>query len=185
MSKLYGSLTNRLEEGINYNEDKLIHEGDDITEYLWSDRHCYFVTSVIDQTHIMVKKYEVVADKEKHCGMGHQNWLYFKTCKERNEYLKKIYPNSEYRDEENTEELWELHRGTWKRVEFLFNEDLLKRAQSDKGFTNPEAAYNYYTMWLTDAQRNRLQTKGFIKVYRKLSGNVSFGVRDYYYDWEF
>ena len=88
--KLYGSLNNRFDENKNFT-GREIRVGDDITMYLWSDRHPYFVTKVIDQEHIYVHKYHVCADHSKEGGMGHQNWLYFKTLKEHNQYINSLH----------------------------------------------------------------------------------------------
>lgn len=82
----YGNVSNRIEEGHVYGTDKTIKEGMDITMYHWSDRTCYFITKVIDQKHIFVNRYYVCADHSKEGGMGHQNWLYFRTLKEHNQY---------------------------------------------------------------------------------------------------
>ena len=95
----------------------------------------------------MVKKYYVCADREKRGGMGHQNWLYFKTKKEENEYLKKYLPDYQYDERE------ELREANWV---FRYNHWYVK-------------SVNEYT--------------GKINYRRKDS--ISFGVRDYYYDWEF
>ena len=146
--KWYGSVCNRIGEGRQYEE---IKEGTDITMYYWSDRTCYFVTRVVDAKHIFVKQYEVVGDRSKPGGMGHQDWLYFKTRKEANQYLnenvdKKFlekyggYPVENVR--ENPEEEWVFRYGKWMEK-------------------------------IGDKQ------------YRKLNGQVSFGIRDYHYDWEF
>ena len=54
MSRWYGNLSNRLDENKNFT-NRGIKVGDDITEYLWSDRKCYFITKVVDQKHIFVK----------------------------------------------------------------------------------------------------------------------------------
>ena len=141
--KLYGSVDNRFDENKNFlNRD--IQIGDDITFYLWSDRICYYVTNVIDQKHIFVRKYEVVADREKECRMGHQNWLYFKTVKECNDYLRKYGLGTDEPVFEHIDEEWVYRYNHWYR------------------------AYNNYSGK---------------RCYEKI--NISFGVRDYYFDWEF
>ena len=156
--KLYGSLNNRFEENHNYNDDHLIHEGDDITKYLWSDRTCYYVTRVIDQKHIFVKPYHVCADHHKEGGMGHQNWLYFKTCKEMHEYLNKCIDEGLIPcEKQNLDEIKEDHEEEWV---FRYN----KWKQVIK----------------TDYLGNPLPKPQYVDV-----GNISFGVRNYYYDWEF
>lgn len=149
--KWYGSICNRIAEGRIRTEDGLIHKGDDITMYYWSDRSCYFVTKVIDQKHIFVKPYEVVADRSKPGGMGHQDWLYFKSRREANMYLNEFmkeedkYPVDEL--VEAKEEEWVLRYGKWNRV--------VGTDENGK------------------------------PIYRHLSGQITIGVRDYYYDWEF
>lgn len=157
MAKLYGSLCNRIEENKNYT-GREIKEGDDITMYYWSDRHCYFITKVIDQKHIFVKEYEVIADREKVGGMGHQNWLYFKTKKEANHYMNTHMTPEELASfgtydedpKESSEQEWVFRYGKWNRV---LHKDYLGN----------------------DLSKPR---------YEKLQP-ISFGVRSYYYDWEF
>lgn len=141
--KLYGNIDNRFYENKNFlNRD--IQVGDNVTFYLWSDRKCYYVTNVIDQKHISVRKYEVVADREKKGGMGHQNWVYFKTVKECNDYLRKYGLGTDEPVFEHIDEEWVYRYNHWYR------------------------AYNNY-----------LGKRCYEKI------NVSFGVRDYYFDWEF
>lgn len=57
--KLYGSLTNRLEENRNYT-GKDIEVGTLATEYLYSDRHAYEVVKVINQNHIFVRRLKAI-----------------------------------------------------------------------------------------------------------------------------
>lgn len=158
-TKIYGSLDNRIMEGKNYKETKELQVGDDITMYLWSDRECYFITEVIDQKHIKVKKYEVVASRDngEPTGMGHQDWKYFKTHKEAVEYINKTDKTHQsewnYKEErENKEEEWAFRYGNWKKV-------VRQNKWTGETFDKPQ--------------------------YRNLSGKVSFGIRDYHYDWEF
>lgn len=153
--KLYGNLTNRIEENRNYNH-RDIEVGDDLTEYMWSDRRCYYVTKVINQKHIFVKSYQVCADHSKQGGMGHQNWLYFKTTKQMNEYLNECIDkgliNSTKYDVENVKENGE--------VELVYR----------YGHWYVKQEY-WYDVKLEKPRYNKI--------------NISFGVKDYYYDWEF
>ena len=158
--KWYGNLTNRLEEGRQFEE---IKPGTDITMYLWSDRHCYYVTEVIDEKHIKVRPWIVIADHSKAGGMGHQNWVYFKTRKEASDYLKSFgVLGYAYVDYEPQEETWVYRYNKWMRM-FRYTEE------------------NY----CTDREKKSLEKKGYYDRFSDLSGKVSFGVRDYYYDWEF
>ena len=174
--KAYGNLTNRIEEGNNYNKDKQIHVGDDITMYHWSDRTCYFVTEVIDQKHIKVKKYEVCADHSKPGGPGHQNWLLFKSKKEYNEYLRSVFPNRELEtvDEEENKEIELAYRyGKWQVVEIYTDLD----AENMFGVKLKE-----YLFTATDIKK--LEAGKPVRKYHEF-GNISFGVCDYYFDWSF
>lgn len=168
MSKVwYGNLSNRLEEGRNFT-GREISVGDDITMYLWSDRRCYYVTDVIDQKHIKVKPYFVCADKSKEGGMGHQNWKYFKSHKEFCDYIgakPEIVPEAhEHAEQEMT---WVFRYNKWMQ-EFTLYGGVIE---------NPEI--------YTKREIESFKKRGFVKTYCDLNGSVSFGVRNYYYDWEF
>lgn len=115
MAKLYGSLTNRIMEGHIYNEDGKIHEGDDINMYYWSDVRCFFVTEVENPKRIKVREYEVVADRSKPGGIGHQDWLYFKKNNELHEYLNRYGIKDCNRDpyEIDAVDTWCSHEQTW------------------------------------------------------------------------
>lgn len=189
MAKLYGSLTNRLEENKNYTHREL-RAGDDITMYYWSDRKCYFIIRVVNEKHIFVKPYEVVADQEKEGGMGHQNWLYFKSVKECNDYLNKFGKGTSLPVFENPEEEWMFRYGKWQQVR-RYNKDtwqncLNNAAKDCKNPNDSEAIYKLARFYarLTDEELNQIQSGKEIVKYQKLQP-VSFGVRDYYYDWEF
>lgn len=188
--KWYGSISNRIEEGRNYNDDKLIHEGDDITMYYWSDCTCYYVTKVIDQKHIFVRKYHVIADKDKAGGMGHQDWLYFKTAREQAEYLnnwyaahpekvaeyKKIMGKYEPEDldaiiEDKPEE-WVFRYGHWRQATRF-----TKALAESQGWWRCRPA--------NEKEQKIYDDGGELVHYNQLGGNVSFGVRSYYFDWQF
>lgn len=156
MSKWYGSVINRLEENKNYTGRKDIQVGDDITMYHWSDRTCYYVDQVIDQKHIIVKPYHICADHSKAGGMGHQDWLYFKTLKEHNAYLNGLHLTVDGNEIHYEEDPKESERQEWI---YRYN--------------------NWYEVFRTSYGKPLAKP-----IYQKV-GNVSFGVRDYYYDWEF
>lgn len=181
--KLYGSLNNRFDENKNFT-GREIRVGDDITMYLWSDRHPYFVTKVIDQEHIYVHKYHVCADHSKEGGRGHQNWLYFKTLKEHNQYINSLHlkdlNGKEYEPyNENPKEPKDIEikfvRGKWREVHRYTREGY------DKALADGNPMYGYT---LTPKQRERMMAGKEVLKYSEF-GNISFGVRSYYYDWEF
>lgn len=175
MSKVwYGNLTNRLEEGKNYT-GREIAVGDDITMYHYSDRTCYYVTAVEDQKRIKVRRYYTCADHDKAGGMGHQDWMYFRTWDEWNQYLAKYFPD--YHDtsahmEEPEAETWVFRYGKWMKEYRYFSET----------YENKDLKWTYHA---TEKEKQSLAKKGYFCQYFNLSGKVSFGVRDYYYDWEF
>lgn len=154
--KLYGNLDNRLEENKNY-LGREIKVGDDLTKYYWSDRRCYYVTRVENQKHIFIKRYEICADHHKEGGMGHQDWLYFKTCREMQEYINSCVDEGLLPDyckhdlseiKENSEVELVFRYGAWYEVQRTWYDVVLEKPKYHKT-------------------------------------NISFGVRDYYYDWEF
>lgn len=157
----YGNIMNRLEEKA---PSAPIKVGTDITMYLWSDRNCYYVTDVIDDKHIKVKRYHVIADLDKDGGMGHQNWVYFKSAKECNDYFR-AHGKEGHRDESiiDREETWAYRYGKWTH----------ENVCTDARFAD------------TERERKAIEKNGFFKYYTDLSGSVRFGVRDYYYDWSF
>lgn len=155
MSKWYGNLDNRLEEGQNFTGREL-QVGDDITMYMWSDRHCYYITEVENEKRIKVKPYFVCADKSKPGGMGHQDWVYFKDPAEYARYIK-----CENRQFGAREGIWVYRYGKWVE-EVRYTE-------------NPHS----------EREKKSLENKGYFCRYFALPGQVSFGIRDYYYDWEF
>lgn len=69
MTKLYGSLQNRMEENKQFCEEIVVGTG--VTEYYYSDRDAYEVIEVIDQKHVTIRKYDHV-----HVGDGcmDNNW---------------------------------------------------------------------------------------------------------------
>lgn len=166
MARMYGNLMNRLEEGRNFT-GREIKVGDDITMYLWSDRQCYYVTDVIDQKHIKVKRYYVCADRDKAYGMGHQDWVYFKDPQKYGEYLGHAQENIDILKSCDREEAWVFRYGKWMSEHVVYGGVL----------ENPEI--------YSERDRKSFQKNGYLKTYSDLAGNVSFGVRDYHYDWEF
>lgn len=165
MSKVwYGNLTNRLEEGRNFTGREL-SSGDDITMYLWSDRACYYITEVIDQKRIKVKRYYVCADHSKPGGMGHQDWVYFKTLRDLHDYLGIDHWTDEQYADADREETWVFRYGKWMS-EYKHSEMRYPDAYSKR-------------------EREHFAKHGWFNTYHDLSGKVSFGVRDYHHDWEF
>jgi hypothetical protein len=159
--KLYGSLNNRMEENKMYCSE--IKVGTGMTRYDYTDRHAYEVVKVIDQTNVFVREYDHIADGPAMSNM----W--------------KLVPN-----EKNPVIELKLKNGVWYRVLSYTKEAWLERAAKDNSFKTPEAAYNYYKFisGLTEKQLEKVENGKTVKTLRKF-GNVSFGVADYHFDYEF
>jgi len=166
MTRWYGSVQNRIEEGRQLVPQ--IEVGTDITMYLWSDRTCYYVTEVTDQKHIKVRPYRVIADRSKTGGMGHQNWLYFKTNADADAYLKQYFPDHVDCGFEQPEESWAFRYGNWYH-EWVYTAEDLPNVKD----------------WMTEKEVQKLMNGKTVTKYSALSGRVSIGVRNYHYDWEF
>lgn len=77
MSKWFGSLENRLEEGKTYGEIKI---GTGVTEMLYSDRNPYEVVEIIDNKHLMIRPmdYKRISGSEQD---GSAEYEYFSDIK--------------------------------------------------------------------------------------------------------
>ena len=129
----------------------------------------------MDQKHIKVRRYYTCADHEKAYGMGHQEWMYFKTWDEWNKYQAKYFPehhNPDDHKEEPEAETWVFRYNKWMKERRYFSET----------YENKDFHWTYHA---TEKEKKSLKKKGYFCQYFDLLGKVSFGVRDYHYDWEF
>lgn len=187
---LYGNVTNRMREGRNL-LNRPVQVGDDATMYMWSDRHCYYVVEVIDANHVKVKPYHVCADRSKPGGQGHQNWLYFKSANEMNRYLNSALPDSDLPTDlpEDRPEEWVFIRGKWCGVVRYTPEGLaraMRISEAKSRNRDGSLARLYFDGGrLTDKQYQKVLCGKEVMKYHPLEGKVTFGVREYYYDWEF
>jgi hypothetical protein len=64
MSKWYGSLNNRIDEGKTYGEIKI---GTGVTEMCYSDRHPYEVVEIIDEKHLLIREcdWKIISGSEQ------------------------------------------------------------------------------------------------------------------------
>lgn len=153
--RLYGSLNNRLEENRMFCEE--IEVGTGMTEYSYSDRHAYEVVSVKDQKHVEVRKYD-----HKHIGDGcmDNNW---KLISNENNPVKAL-----------------TKRGNYWYWTVVITDDVLADLEGEDAHRSIETmlflAHNN-----VDAETLRAKKK----ITRYHRANVSFGVADYYYDYEF
>ena len=192
--KWYGSINNRIEEGRNYEPDKIIKEGTDVTVYGWSDRQCKYVTKVIDQKHIFVKDYYVIADRA--FGSRGDKWKYFKSLRDQEAYLNDWYRShpeeaAEYErvmgrpyeyanldeiKESSHEEEWIFRYGHWNRVT-RFDKALAERTEERSGWRGFRPK--------TKKEKEAFEAGKEVVRYDRIQEGISFGVRDYRYDWEF
>ena len=153
--KWYGSVNNRINENRQFCDK--IEVGTGMTEYLWSDSHAYEVTRVKDQKHVWVREYDV-----KHVGEPYtNNWELISNPENPEEYMTK--------------------RGNyWYRTVVITADDV----KEIEARTN-EAERVQGLLWLchNDVNKEDVLAKGKVTKYHR--ENVSFGVADYYYDYEF
>ena len=165
MSKWYGSLFNRLEEG--YTPDN-IKVGMGVTQYYYSDREPYEVTKVIDQKHIFIRALDYKRTDDY--GMSE--------CQ--------VY---EYTSKPDSPEIELVRRNNaWYSVDVISKETLMERARERQemlGTKSVEIAYNYLLcMWgLTEKQYENIELGKQVKKYQKM--NISIGRAEAYYDYSF
>lgn len=151
----YGSLNNRIEENRQFCDE--IKVGTGMTEYFWSDRKAYEVVAVKDQKHITVRQYDA-----KHTGEAYENkW--------------------ELISNPNNPALQMTKRGDkWYFTTTVTADDIRRMEAIEDNVERFQAM-----VWLANncVDKNIVLEKG--KVTRYHRANVSFGVADYYYDYEF
>lgn len=162
--RLYGSINNRMDENKMYCDK--IEVGTGVTEYQWSDRHPYEVVKVIDQSHIYIRG----LDHKLKGGAYSNDW--------------ELVPN-----EANLIIELQQRKGVWYRVVEYSKQNWLDQAQKEyeKGkVKSPQVWYDYVSCManLTEKQRQKIEDGKIVKKFQKF-GNISFGVAEYYYDYEF
>ena len=153
--KLYGSLNNRLEENRMFCD--IIEVGTGMTEYSYTDRHAYEVIEVTDQKHITVREYD-----HKHKGDFEMsnNWELISN------------PNNPVRAMAKRGKYWYwMVEATDSLLDELANADAEQRLHIQLFM-----AHNNIDV-------DELKRKKVVRRYHR--ANVSFGIADYYYDYEF
>lgn len=169
MRKWYGSINNRVDEGHQYCEK--IEVGTGMTEYMWSDRHAYEVTKVINQNHVFVRRLEAI--RTDHNGMS-----------ECQDYEYKQNPNAAEIEIVKRYNAWYVTSSYNKKE---MEEEIAKRfANGTNLCRSVEAEMNYFLAYadFTDKQKADFNNGKTIKKYKKWN-NISFGVLDEYYDYSF
>lgn len=153
--KLYGSLNNRLEENRQF--CPTIEVGTGMTEYFWSDRHAYEVVEVRDQKHISVREYD-----HKHIGNVPMDNSWELVSNEENPVLQMT------------------KRGNHWYWTVTVTADILDGIEEKSA---EERMNILLFLCHQNIDKEVLAQKGKITRYHK--ANVSFGVADYHYDYEF
>lgn len=169
---------------------KEIKVGDDITMSWGADTKCFYVTKVIDQKHIFVHEYSICADHSKPGGMGHQEWLYFKSREEMINYLTSIYADAVYSDLEAKDEEWVMRYGKWNRVTRINSEtyyntyETIKKELEQMNVTDDAVIRELkYRLGITKEEATLILLGKECVKYTRLN-RFSVGVRNYYYCWE-
>lgn len=162
--KLYGSLQNRLMEGRDFTNGN-IKVGTGVTEVLYSDSHAYEVIAVKDQNHFTIKRMKAIATGES-------------------------MSNTWKLESDETLPTYDIERinGVFYKVSYMTKEKVMKRAEEmlKEDFvpnTPIENAIDYVTMFLTDKQKERVLSGKQVKLKSKM--NLSIGIQQEYYDYEF
>lgn len=153
--KWYGNLSNRLDENKMFT--KTIEVGTGMTEYMWSDRRAYEVVEVIDQKHVKVREYTA-----KHIGEAYEN-------------------NWELLSDENNPVCLMTKRGKYWYWTVEITSDILDEIENCKD-ANRKFELSLFLAH-NEVDTEKLRKKGKITRYHR--ANVSFGIADYYYDYEF
>ena len=156
MARWYGSVINRIEENADRVDE--IKVGTPMTEYFWSDRHAYEVVEVIDQKHVSVREYDVRNISPYPMG---NDWEYISN------------PENPVRKMVKRGKLW-FYDNSFTSADIL---ERLEKADETEAFRiRFHLAQNELTV--DDLKKRKV-------IHRYSRANVSFGVCDYYFDYEF
>jgi len=141
--------------------------GKGATEMLYSDRRVYEVVKVSDDgKEVTLERLDTVADKTMPCEMGHQNWVHNPT----GQFFTIVWRN-----------------GAWRNVVTQVIWDELFYANTMDKMVHGSESYKQIMNECWDDKNDTLKVipgKTRIKMsYPKI--NILFGVKNYYYDWEF
>ena len=161
--KLYGLLQNRLMEGKDFTNGN-IEVGTGVTKVSYSDQHAYEVIAVKDQNHFTIRRMKAIPAGE---------------------YMSNIWKL----ESDETQPTYDIERiNVFYKVSYLTKEKVMERAEEmlKKDFvpgTPIEKAIDFVTMYLTDKQKERVLSGKQVKLKSKM--NLSIGIQQEYYDYEF
>lgn len=157
--KFYGSLDNRLAEGRQFCDEITVGTG--VTEYFYSDRKAYEVIAVKDQKHITIRRYDV----RNIGGAYSNNWEYISN------------PENAAFDLVKRGDAWYFTRTiTAEDYKAALEARLAEDPKCGKELFNLELALHGF-------DSEKILAKG--KQTTRCKANISFGITDYYYDYEF
>lgn len=162
--KLYGTLLNRLIEGIDFTNGN-IEVGTGATEVSYSDRHAYEVIAVTGPNHFTIRRMKAIPTGEH-------------------------MTNTWKLESDKTQPTLNIERinGVFYEVSYITKEKVMKRAEEAlKEIFVPnvpiERAIDYITMRLTAKQKERVLNGKQVKLKRKI--NLAVGVQEEYFDYNF
>ena len=151
----YGSVNNRIEENRQFCDE--IKVGTGVTEYFYSDREAYEVIAVEDQKHVTIRLYD-----HKNVGGAYSN-------------------NWELISNEKNPTVDLVKRGKyWYSVSVCTPETAKEFLAKGKDLELENVMWVFHNGFDLEEIANSGKTK---KKYHRM--NVSFGVANYYYDYEF
>ena len=152
----YGSLNNRIEENRMYGDEIVVGMG--VTKYLWSDRHAYEVVDVKDQKHVSIREYDHKRPDDGKDYSYSNDWV--------------LVSN------ENNPIINLTKRGKYWYATAKITVDEAKAILNGDDIDAKIWAGNWGFRLSDIIEKGKAQTK-----YDRW--NVSFGVAEYYYDFEF
>lgn len=142
-----------------------IKVGTGVTEILYSDRHAYEVIAVKDQNHFTIRRMKAIPTGE-------------------------CMSNKWKLESDETQPTYDIERinGVFYEVNYLTKDKVMKRAEKalKEDFvpgTSIEKAIDYVTMYLTEKQKERVLNGKQVKLKSKM--NITIGIQQEYYDYEF
>lgn len=163
--KWYGDINNRLREGKMLVDE--IKVGTPLTEYLWSDRHAYEVTKVINQKHIFIRQLKAI--RTDSYGMSDAQ-------------------SYKYESDDTSPEIELMFRyNKWYKVRRYNYEQAVKRAYlfvEEGDIKTFEAALAYVLLGMSQKEIAKLKSGKDLLRYSEFN-NISFGIAEEYFDYSF
>ena len=154
--KWYGSLNNRVEENRMFCDE--IKVGTGVTKYSWSDRHAYEVVDVKDQKHVSIREYDHKRPDDGKDYSYSNDWV---LVSNENNPIINLTKRGKY----------------WYSTVSITPEEAKEILDNGTVDDRIWACHNDFNL-AEIVESGKAKTK-----YHRV--NVSFGVAEYYYDYEF